>query len=227
MFTAAPLLTVRDPERAALLLHPLRLRILEAAREAASATEIARRIGETPQKVNYHVGTLADADLLHLVEERRRRNLVERRYQAAARHYRIAPEALGELGLPAGAPVDPGQALSAARLLGLTALVQEELGSTLREAHQAGARSIPTLSLDAEVRFASAEERARFAARLRSAVLEVVAAHAAGGGGWPFRLVLGCYPLPTNLGLSPPGADAPGFEPGPAETESLEKESFP
>lgn len=189
--------TIHDPDRAVLLLHPLRLRIVEEAREPASASEIARRIGETPQKVNYHVGTLADAGFLQFAGERMRRNFVERSYRATARHYLIAPEVLGALGLPAGTPVDPGDAVSAARLLGLTALVQDELGRTLREAEAAGATSVPSLSIDTELRFASAAERGRFAADLRRAVLDVVSRHGGGdGGGWPYRLVLGCYPLP-------------------------------
>lgn len=195
---AAPLEIVQEGQRAALLLHPLRLRILEQAREPASASEIARRIGETPQKVNYHVNALADAGFLRLAGERRRRNFVERRYRATARHYLLSPAVLGTLGLPAGAPVSPDDAFSAARLLGLTALVQEELGRTLHEAETAGAGRVPSLSLDAEVRFASAAERSRFASEIRSAVLDVVGRYSGRGRGWPFRLVLGCYPLPTE-----------------------------
>ncbi|MFW6079597.1 MAG: winged helix-turn-helix domain-containing protein [Gemmatimonadota bacterium] len=192
---------VGERERAELLLHPLRLRILEQARdEAMSASEIARRMGETPQKVNYHVGTLADAGFLRLAEERRRGNLVERRYRATARRYAISPAVLGPLGLETG-PLEAGEALSAARLLGLTALVQEELGATLREAAEAEIAEVPTLSIDAEVRFSSAAERAAFADEMREAVLEVVARHTGGGErGWPFRLALGCYPLPSSSG---------------------------
>jgi DNA-binding transcriptional ArsR family regulator len=194
--TVLTVLTVRDRERAALILHPLRLRILEQAREPASAAEIARRIGETPQKVNYHVGALADAGFLRPAGEGRRRNFVERRYRATARHYVISPEVLGEVGLPAGGPASAGDAFSAARLLGLTAQVQGELGASLREAAAAGAGRVPTLSMDAEVRFASASERARFAADLREAVFGVVARYGGGERGWPFRVVVGCYPLP-------------------------------
>ncbi|MFW6202097.1 MAG: winged helix-turn-helix domain-containing protein [Gemmatimonadota bacterium] len=192
---------IGERDRAELLLHPLRLRILEQARdEALSAAEVARRIGETPQKVNYHVGALADAGFLRLAEERRRGNLVERRYRATARRYAFSPAVLGPLGLESG-PVSAGEALSAARLLGLTALVQEELGATLREAAEADIAEVPTLSIDAEVRFSSATERAAFADELREAVLEVVGRYTGGGDrGWPFRLALGCYPLPSSGG---------------------------
>lgn len=223
---------VRNRERAGVLLHPLRLRILEEAQRPVSAAEVARRIGETPQKVNYHVGTLADAGFLRLEGERRKRNLVERRYRATARHYAFSPDVLGSLG-PSASGVSGADAFSAARLLGLTALVQEELGAVLRQAAaetatawadagsagagdgsapEAAAGEVPTLSLDAEVRFRSAGERARFAEEVQRAVVDVAARYAGGGHDRTYRLVLGCYPVPTD-------ADAPGApQAGPARS---------
>jgi DNA-binding transcriptional ArsR family regulator len=60
-----PVEPVEEARRAELLLHPLRQRILSEAREASTAAEIARRVGLPPQKVNYHVRTLAAAGFLH------------------------------------------------------------------------------------------------------------------------------------------------------------------
>ena len=62
-----------------------------------------------------------------------------------------------------------------------------------------------TLAIDAELRFDSAEQRERFANALRDAVVRVVAEHAspahADGGtakGRPYRLMLGCWPVPSD-----------------------------
>ena len=46
----ADLNTVYEPARAAILLHPLRLRILELARVPASASELAAQLGLPRQK---------------------------------------------------------------------------------------------------------------------------------------------------------------------------------
>jgi hypothetical protein len=80
--------------------------------------------------------------------------------------------------------------------------MQHEASRAWRDAHEAGKR-LPVLSLDTELCFDSSEERARFADALAAAVTRVVAEHAhpcrgpASRGSRPFRLVLGCYPIPS------------------------------
>ena len=209
-----PLEVVREPARAELLLNPLRNRILVAAREPASASEVARRLGEGAQKVNYHVGALAEAGFLVPTGERRVRNLVERRYRATARRYALGPEVLGALGLtPPG--VADGEAFSAARLLGLTALVQDEVATVMREAVDGPGPAgdpdrIPTLSLDVELAFENRAERARFAAELEEAIGALARRYAPAAapqretsGSRGYRLVVGCYPLPRAASAAP------------------------
>jgi DNA-binding transcriptional ArsR family regulator len=198
----AELASIRDRRSAAALLKPLRLEVLARAREPRSATEIAAELGLPRQKVNYHVRELERAGLLRLAESRRRRNLTERRYQATARAYLLSPELLGELGADERRVEDR---LSAAYLLALGARMQRELGRATAEASEEGKR-IATLSIDAELRFESPEQREAFANALRDAVTRVVAEHAspavgpdgAPGAGRPFRLVAGCYPVPPE-----------------------------
>jgi hypothetical protein len=80
------------------------------------------------------------------------------------------------------------------------------LGRASREAAQQQKR-LSTFSIGAELRFESAEQRARFALELQRAVLEVVARHASpftrpdgsAGAGRPYRFVAGCYPIPPRL----------------------------
>ena len=60
--TSSPIEPVADAARAGrLLLHPRRVRVLEAAREPVSATEIGRRLSEPRQRINYHVRELERA----------------------------------------------------------------------------------------------------------------------------------------------------------------------
>src|SRR5688500_9580455 len=110
----AEIQTVTQPERAAALLqHPLRRRILLEARTPASASELARRLNQPRQRLNYHVKQLARHGFLRLESRRRKRNMEERRYVAAARAFVLAPQLLGALG---ATPESAADAFSAAYL---------------------------------------------------------------------------------------------------------------
>lgn len=188
---------VTEADRASrLLLHPLRVRILEAAREPASATEIGRRLGEARQKVNYHVRQLEDAGFLREAGRARRGNLEERRVVASAGAYLLLPEVLGPVGTPGGSG---GEETSAGHLLALTARAQSELGRAWTAARARGGR-VSTLSMDARVRLRDGAAREAFAAALREAVSAVVGRFADEGenaeAGDAFRLMLGVYPIP-------------------------------
>jgi hypothetical protein len=116
----------------------------------------------------------------------------------------ISPEALGVLG---ATPEAAGDRLSAAYLMSVAAQVLRDVGSLEARARRENKR-VATLTLDAEVRFASAHARAAFADELSSAVATLVAKyhdeHAPDGRS--FRLVLGVHP--ATAGAKPsPGAD--------------------
>ncbi|MEE9226690.1 MAG: helix-turn-helix domain-containing protein, partial [Acidobacteriota bacterium] len=82
------------PEPAAVLLRPLRIRILEALGEPNSASGLARRLGTSRQKINYHMRELEKKALVELVEERRKGNSVERVVRATTRSYLLTAEVL-------------------------------------------------------------------------------------------------------------------------------------
>ena len=205
---APPLLEIEpiaDGRRAALLVqHPLRPRILSLAREPLSATALAALLGESRQKVNYHVRQLRRAGFLRPAGRRRRRGLVEQNYVATARAYVIAPAAAG-----AAAPdVDTlADATSAARLVALATRLQGELATVVHRA-AAQQKRVATLSISADVRFASSEQRTTFALALQHAIETVVAEHtlssqapnASTGGAIPFRLFVACHPVPSDSG---------------------------
>lgn len=198
---AASLGLVRETAQAATLLyHPLRLKILAALLEPDSATGVARRMKLPRQTVNYHVRELARARLLARAGRRRRRRLYEQYYVATARGYMLSPELLGNL---AADPAQVADTLSAKYLLGLASKLQVELARSVEHASAAGKR-IATLSINTELRFVSPEQRAAFTEELQRAIVDVVARHSSpfsrpdgtAGDGRPFRLVLGCYPIP-------------------------------
>jgi DNA-binding transcriptional ArsR family regulator len=187
---------------ATLLQHPLRSRILELARSPASPADIAARLGESRQKVNYHVRQLERARFLDRVDQRRKRNMVEQRYVATARAYVLAPQLLGPIA-PRAADVE--DALSATHLLALASQTQSDLVRVVHDATAQGKR-VATMSMSADFAFVSAQQRADFTRALHAAIADVIARHTTaidGGGagapltGRPFRLVLGVYPIPA------------------------------
>jgi biotin operon repressor len=194
-----PLAVVAEAARAGQLLKPLRLKILAEAREPHSAAAIAARLGLPRQKVNYHVRELARAGFLRRAGRQRKRGLTEQKYVVTAQAFLFGAGVLG----PMSADMAPaGDKMTAAYLLMLAAQMQREAGIAWRDAHASG-KSLPVLSIDAELYFSTGEERAQFARALAQAVTEIVGRHsvpagAARSGARPYRLVLGCYPLPKK-----------------------------
>jgi len=183
---------------AALLAHPLRPRIVALAREPASATELATRLRLPRQRVNYHVRQLARTGFLRRAGQLRKRNLIEQRYVATARAYVLAPEILGPLAMTGHQAEDT---FSAARLVALAAALQSDVSHGLTESTARGQR-LATLSIAADIRFESAEQRVAFTDTLQQAVADVIRRHTSPatlpsgepGSGRPFKLVIGCYP---------------------------------
>jgi DNA-binding transcriptional ArsR family regulator len=186
---------LEDPAAAVVALDPRRSRLLAAlAQEPASAAVVAARVGLPRQQVGYHLKALEDQGLVVEVGRRRHGGIVERVLAPSARSYVVSPAAMG----PAAADPDrvPDR-LSAAYLVALAARAVREVGGLLRGAEQAGKR-LPTLSVDAEVRFASAADRAAFADELAETVRRLAARYhdeSSDGGRW-YRVVAVSHPRP-------------------------------
>ena len=187
---------VGETDRAAAMLSPLRLRMLEGLRDPDSASGLARRLDLPRQKVNYHLHELEDAGLVRLVEERRKGNCTERIVQATSRHYLISPEVLGALG---STPEQVGDRFSSAFLVAVAASLIREVAILRRRAARAG-KQLATLTIQSDVRFASAADQAAFADDLRDAVAQVVAKYHddEAPDGRLFRLMAGAYPAVTK-----------------------------
>lgn len=192
---------VAELPRAAVLLHPLRLKILRSFDQPKSATDVAGELRMSRQQVNYHVQRLARARFLRKAGRRQKRGLRDQCFVQNARSLLVLPQVLGPL---APSPTATRSALSAAYLLTLTAVVQKELGVALGEA-DAAQKTLATLAIDTEVRFTSSTQRAEFTAALHAAITDVVARHSspmhtasgARAPGRPHRVVVGAYPIPA------------------------------
>lgn len=186
---------IDDPDVAMAALSPVRARILAALARPGSATTVARGLGESRQKVNYHLGALEEHGLVHLIEERARRGLTERIMVASATSYVVSPDALGANA------ADPAHTdrLSTRYLVAVAARLIREIGRLARESDAAG-HHLSTLTIDTEIRFASPGARASFTRDLADAVGALAARyHAADApGGRNHRLVVAAHPIPTD-----------------------------
>lgn len=187
---------IENPAAAEATLDPIRSRLLAELAEPASATMLAGRMGLPRQKINYHLRMLEEHGLLELVEERKRGNMTERVLRATAGSYVISPTAL-----PALAPdstLAPDQ-LSANWMLAIAARLVRDVGTLIRGSALAK-KPLATFAVDSEVRFASAADRAAFAAELTESLAGLVARyHAADApGGRRHRIVLALHPSVTT-----------------------------
>ena len=89
--------------------------------------------------------------------------------------------------------------LSASYLVALAARVVREVGQLLRKSEELNKR-LATLSIDTEVRFRSAEDRAAFSGELTAAVAALVSRYhdESAPGGRRHRLMIGAYPKPED-----------------------------
>lgn len=185
-----------QPERVHAVLSPLRRELLEALRKADSATGLAKRMGLPRQKLNYHLRELERAGLISCVEERPRRGCVERRYRVTAESYVVSPEFLGKLGAD---PARLQDRFSSAYLIALASQTVRDV-AVLRDRAAAVDKTLTTLSVEAEVAFASPAELTEFAEELSGAVAALVAKYDKPNAtiGRVYRFALGAYPKVTK-----------------------------
>ncbi|MDY7100666.1 MAG: helix-turn-helix domain-containing protein [Actinomycetota bacterium] len=187
---------LEEPGAAVVALEPTRARLLASlSAEPASAAALAARLGLPRQRVGHHLRALEGQGLVVEVDRRRHGGLTERVLTTSGRAYVVSPAAMGEAGAE---PERVADRLSAAYLIALAGRVVRELGTMVGLAAKADKR-LPVLSIDADVRFASAADRAAFADELAAAVRGVVARHhdeSAPDGRW-YRVVVMSHPRPS------------------------------
>ena len=189
------LAVIDKPELAQIVLDPIRSQILAALRMPGSATTVAKDLGLTRQKVNYHLRTLEDCELIHLIEERPRRGLTERIMQASAISYVLSPTTLGEIA----ADPDRTDRLSSRYLIALASRLVDEVADLTQRATAAN-KPLATMSVDTEIKFANASDRAAFSHELNQTIIDLVARYhheEAPTGRW-HRLIVAAHPSPKQ-----------------------------
>ncbi|MFI9843465.1 helix-turn-helix domain-containing protein [Nonomuraea sp. NPDC051941] len=189
-------LYLEEIEQAEALLKPQRVEVLRQLAEPRTCSEVAERLGQTPQRVYYHVKRLVEAGLVDLVSERKVRGIHEGIYQAGARSYWLSPRLVGRIGLRKAR-----DELSLGYLLDLMEEVQSDIAALDRSAPE-----LPSIGLSGEIRVRP-EERQEFLNDLQT-MLQGLFTRYGGAEGDAFKLAVACYP---NAAADPP-ADIP--EPG-------------
>ncbi len=186
---------IERADQAEALLNPLRLEVLQRADEPRTCTELAEALGETPQKIYYHVKVLERAGALEKVGERRVRAIQEGYYRATARSYWLAPSLIGRAGGPRGARDQMS--------LGFLLALAEELQTGVANLAQSERGETPSLGFSAQVRLAKPADRAAFLTEVQEAIQTIAKKYGAVGpqrgqasDGAPdtYHLILACYP---------------------------------
>jgi DNA-binding transcriptional ArsR family regulator len=172
-------------------LSPLRRRVLEGLAEPASAVGLAVRLGETRQRVNYHVRELEKAGLVELVEERRRRGCIERVVRATARAVVVEPEVIGDLDTVA----ETQDRFAAEMLLAITARALGDVAGMRAKADAEGRRLV-TFAIEADIGFERPADIERFADALAERITDLAPQFDSGKGRRRYRVLVGGYPKP-------------------------------
>jgi len=178
---------LRESERLRGVLSPLRRRLLEELREPGSATSLAARLGESRQRLNYHLRELEKGGLVELVELRPRRGRTERIVRTTARTVVVAPEVIGE-SQPEGQ-----DRFAVDTLLTATARTFGDVAE-LRTLAEAAGKRLVTFTIEADIGFARPADIERFANQLADRVAELAAEYESPQARRRYHLVIGGHP---------------------------------
>ncbi|MCP3773228.1 helix-turn-helix domain-containing protein [Paenibacillus sp. MZ04-78.2] len=185
-------LRIEAPEQAMALLNPLRADIAARLASPASAAEVARAIGEAPQRINYHLKALEKAGLVRRVGTRQVRNLVEVLYQAVAKTF-ILSDQLGMKPETVRRLKDQG---SLSHLVQTAERIKQD--ALLLMEHSDEGQDIPSASLQFQVSLRDAEERQAFVEEYAALVRQLTAKYRKPANeaepADPYQVVLAVYP---------------------------------
>jgi DNA-binding transcriptional ArsR family regulator len=176
------LLWIDGFEQAEALFKPQRVEVLRQLAQPRSCTEVGAALGQSTQRVYYHVQRLLDADLIERVDERRVHGISEGIYQAAARSYWLSPRLVGTIG---------GRAAQDQLSLGYLLHLVEDVQSDLVRLQGRPTGDHSTLGVSGEIRLRPGRREA-FLDDLRSTLQDLFTRHG-GADGEVFRLAVACY----------------------------------
>ena len=192
--TARPSALLDNLDTVLLALAPIRRRILGALAEPASAAGLAERLDMPRQKIGYHLRTLEAAGLVQPAGERRKRGFTERLFVAARDH--VVDPALMQ------APADPDaieaqDRHAADHLISTASSIVRDVARMRQDAAAEGSRLL-TLTVEADVSFATPADFDAFTDEV-SAAVAVLARKYAAPTGRRYRLTAAAHPaLPKS-----------------------------
>ena len=194
---------IEKPDQAGALLHPLRLELLKLTDEPRTCTDLAEALGETPQRIYYHVKVLERAGVLEKVEERKVRGISEGYYRATARSFWLSPRLVGRIGGPRRARDQMS--------LGFLLALAEELQTDVGRLAETEREEAPTLGFTAQVRLARLADRTAFLTDIQNLIQSIAKKYGAVGppslqpketSPETFRIIFACYPRPEERSAS-------------------------
>ena len=165
------------------LLKPQAIEVLRQLAEPRSCTEVAERLGQTPQRVYYHLKRLVDVQLVDQVAERKVRGIHEGIYLAGAKSYWVSPDLVGRIGSVRQAQ----DAFSLGFLLDLVEEVQSDIAALDR-----AAPVLPSIGVSGEIHVPP-ERRQAFFDELQRTLQDLFTRYG-GNEGDAFKLAVACYP---------------------------------
>lgn len=187
--TARPSALLDDLDTALLALAPVRRRILTALTEPASAAGLAEQLGLPRQNIGYHLNALEAAGLVQLAGERRKRGFTERLFVAARNH-------VFDPGLMQTPPdpdaVEAQDRHAADHLITTASAMVRDVARMRQEAAAEGSRLL-TLTVEADVTFATPADFDAFTEEVSAAVAALARKYAAPSGR-RYRLTAAAHP---------------------------------
>lgn len=184
---------IESPEQATVLLNPIRGEIIAQLLEPGSAAEVARTLGETAQRINYHLKALEKAGLVQRVGTRQVRNLVEVLYRSIAKTFVLAdclsmkPETVQKLK----------DQSSLAHLVTTSERIRRD-AMLLMEQSDVG-QEIPSATLQLQVHLSGEQQRQAFIEEYAAMVQQLVERYAAGKDeNEAYQVLLAVYPKPKE-----------------------------
>ena len=186
---APPTALLDDLDAAYLALAPTRRRILASLAEPASAAGLAERLDMPRQRIGHHLRALEAAGLVKPAGERKKRGFVELLFVAAP-NLVLDPSLLQM-------PADPEAVVAQDRhavehLIGAASATVRDVARMKQAADAEGSRLL-TLTVEADVTFATPADFDRFSEQVAAAVADLARTYAAPIGR-RFRLTAVAHP---------------------------------
>jgi len=187
--TTRPSALLDDLDTALLALAPIRRRILAALADPASAAGLAEQLDMPRQKIGYHLRALESAGLVQPAGQRRKRGFTERLFVAARNH--VLDPALMQAP-PDPDAIDAQDRHAADHLITTASTIVRDVARMRQDAAAEGSRLL-TLTVEADVVFATPADFDAFTEEVSAAVAALARKYAAPSGR-RYRLTAAAHP---------------------------------